>query len=158
MFYQKEDALTDPINATTDQSTVTLFPRLPYKLPTVSITATIVGLVMRMSSFGINDSIVAALGLGIVVWMGLIYAELLRRNRILRAIFKKYPKGIVWNSVCFYDKKCAGFCPHSVSLLKLANHETGATVVEDTFETGYQNYKFADIDTDFVLLPQGVNY
>ena len=111
---------------------------------------------MQMSSFGINDSIVAALGLGIVIWMGLIYAELLLRNRILRAIFKKYPKGIVWNSVCFYDKKCAGFYPHSVSLLKLANHETGATVVEDTFETGYQNYKFADIDTDFVLEPQMV--
>ena len=99
---------------------------------------------MRMSSFGINDSIVAALGLGIVVWMGLIYAELLLRNRILRAIFKKYPKGIVWNSVCFPDK-------NSVGLLKFDNHEIGATVVEDTFETGYQNYKFADIDTDFVL-------
>ena len=97
---------------------------------------------MRMSSFGINDSIVAALGLGIVVWMGLIYAELLLRNRILRAIFKKYPKGIVWNSVCFCDKKC---------------HETDATVVKDTFETGYQNYKFADIDTDFVLRHQRYN-
>ena len=92
---------------------------------------------MRMSSFGINDSIVAALGLGILVWMGLIYAESLRRFRILRAIFKKYPKGIVWNSVCFYGK--------------FTNHETDATVVKDTFETGYQNYKFADIDTDFVL-------
>ena len=109
---------------------------------------------MRMSSFGINDSIVAALGLGIVVWMGLIYAELLLRNRILRAIFKKYPKGIVWNSVCFYDKICDSFYPHSVDLLTFANHETDATVVEDRFETGYQNYKFADIDTDFVLRPQ----
>ena len=96
--------MTAPINATSDQSTATLFPRLPYKLPTVSITVTIGGLVMRMSSFGINDSIVAALGLGIVVWMGLIYAESFRRYRIHRAIFKKYPKGIVWNSVCFYDR------------------------------------------------------
>ena len=150
--------MTAPINATTDQSTVTLFPRLPYKLPTVSITVTIGGLVMRMNSFGINDSIVAALGLGILVWMGLMYAESLRRYRILRAIFKKYPKGIVWNSVCFYDKKCDGIYPHRVDLLEFDNHETDATVVEDTFETGYQNYKFADIDTDFVLLPQGVNY
>ena len=143
--------MTAPINATTDQSTVTLFPRLPYKLPTVSITVTIGGLVMRMNSFGINDSIVAALGLGIVVWMGLIYAELLLRNIILRAIFKKYPKGIVWNSVCFYDKKCDGIYPHRVDLLEFDNHETDATVVEDTFKTGYKNYKFADIDTDFVL-------
>ena len=150
--------MTAPINATSDQSTVTLFPRLPYKLPTVSITVTIGGLVMRMSSFGINDSIVAALGLGIVVWMGLIYAELLRRNRILRAIFKKYPKGIVWNSVCFYDKICNGLYPLRVDLLKFANHETDATVVNDTFETGYQNYKFADIDTDFVLRPELTRY
>ena len=148
--------MTAPINATSDQSTATLFPRLPYKLPTVSITATIGGLFMRMSSFGINDSIVAALGLGIVVWMGLIYAELLLRNRILRAIFKKYPKGIVWNSVCFYDKKCNefGLYPHSLSLTKLDDQFTDATVVEDRFETGYQNYKFADIDTDFVLSPE----
>ena len=113
---------------------------------------------MRMSSFGINDSIVAALGLGIVVWMGLIYAELLLRNIILRAIFKKYPKGIVWNSVCFYGKKCDGFYPHRVDLLKFANHGTDATVVKDTFETGYQNYKFADIDTDFVLRPEIQRY
>ena len=140
----KEDALTDPVNATSDQSTASLFPRLPYKLPTVAITATTGGLFMRMSSFGINDSIVAALGLGIVVWMGLIYVESFRRYRIHRAIFKKYPKGIVWNSVCFPDK-------NSVGLLKFDNYEIGATVVEDTFETGYQNYKFADIDTDFVL-------
>ena len=113
---------------------------------------------MRMSSFGTNDSIVAALGLGIVVWMGLIYAEFLRRNRILRAIFKKYPKGIVWNSVCFYDKKCDELAvyPHSLSLTKLDDQFTDATVVEDIFETGYQNYKFADIDTDFVLEPQMV--
>ncbi len=115
---------------------------------------------MRMSSFGINDSIVAALGLGIVVWMGLIYAELLRRNRILRAIFKKYPKGIVWNSVCFYDKKCDELAvyPQSLSLSKFDNHETDATVVEDIFETGYRNYKFADIDTDFVLRPEMQRY
>ncbi len=106
---------------------------------------------MRMSSFGVNDSIVAALGLGIVVWMGLVYAESLRCYRIHRAIFKKYPKGIVWNSVCFYDKKCDGIYPHRVDLLEFDNHETDATVVEDTFKTGYKNYKFADIDTDFVL-------
>ena len=148
--------MTAPINATSDQSTATLFPRLPYKLPTVSITATTGGLVMQMSSFGINDSIVAALGLGIVVWMGLIYAELLRRNRILRAIFKKYPKGIVWNSVCFLDFKCktANEYPFSFRISKFDNHETDATVVEDIFETGYQNYKFADIDKDFVLRPE----
>ena len=146
--------MTDPINATLDQSTATLFPRLSYKLPTVSTTATIGGLFMRMSSFGINDSIVAALGLGIVVWMGLIYAELLLRNRILRAIFKKYPKGIVWNSVCFYDKNCVGFYPHRVDLLKFANHETDATVVDCKSQTGFYNYKFADIDTDFVLRPE----
>ena len=110
---------------------------------------------MRMSSFGINDSIVAALGLGIVVWMGLIYAELLLRNRILRAIFKKYPKGIVWNSVCFYDNKYDYNKPYPYTLnySEADNHETDATVVEDRFETGYQNYKFADIDKDFVLRP-----
>ena len=109
---------------------------------------------MQMSSFGINDSIVAALGLGIVVWMGLIYAELLRRNRILRAIFKKYPKGIVWNSVCFYDEKDYNkFYPYILPYSEDENHETDATVVEDRFETGYQNYKFADIDKDFVFRP-----
>ena len=145
--------MTAPINATTDQSTVTLFPRLPYKLPTVSITVTIGGLVMRMNSFGINDSIVAALGLGIVVWMGLVYAESLRCYRIHRAIFKKYPKGIVWNSVCFHDKSSNEYLPllYCVDLLEFDNHETDATVVEDTFKTGYKNYKFADIDTDYVL-------
>ena len=149
-----------PITAASDQSTATLFPRLPYKLPTVSITVTIVGLVMRMSSFGINDSIVAALGLGILVWMGLIYAESLRRYRILRAIFKKYPKGIVWNSVCFHDKSSNEYLPllYCVDLLEFDNHETDATVVKDTFETGYQNYKFADIDTDFVLRPELQRY
>ena len=111
---------------------------------------------MQMSSFGINDSIVVALGLGIVVWNGLTYVELLRRNRILRAIFKKYPKGIVWNSVCFLDFKCKTWneYPFSFSISKFDNHETDPTVVEDTFETGYQNYKFADIDTDFVLRPE----
>ena len=136
--------MTDPINATSDQSTATLFPRLPYKLPVVAIAATFAALVMRMSSFGINDSIVAALGLGIVVWMGLIYVQSFRRWRIHRAIFTKYRKGIVWNSVCFHDK-------NSVGLLEFDNNEIGATVVDDTFETGYQNYKFGDIDTDFVL-------
>ena len=140
----KEDALTDPINATSDQSTATLFPRLPYKLPIALITATIGGLVMRLSGFGINDSLVAALGLGGVVWMGFVYVESFRRYRIRRAIFKKYPKGIVWNSACFLDK-------NSVGLQNFDNDEIGATVVEDAFETGYQNYKFADIDTDFVL-------
>ena len=50
-----EDALTDPINSTSDQSTATLFPRLPYKLPTALITATVAGLAMRMGGFGIND-------------------------------------------------------------------------------------------------------
>ena len=112
---------------------------------------------MRMSSFGINDSIVAALGLGIVVWMGLTYAELLLRNRILHAIFKKYPKGIVWNSVCFYDKRCdeLNFYPFSIKLSKFDNHETDATVVDCKSQTGFYNYKFADIDTDFVLRPEG---
>ena len=63
---------------------------------------------MQMSSFGINDSIVAAPGLGIVVWMGLIYAELLLRNRILRAIFKKYPKTCM-NYTNDYSKRYFGF-------------------------------------------------
>ncbi len=144
VFYQKEDALTDPINATSDQSTTTLFPRLPYKLPAVALTATLAALVMRMSRFGINDSIVAALGLGIVVWMGLIYVQSFRRWRIHRAIFTKYLNGFVWNSVCFHDK-------NSVGLLKFDNNGIGATVVDDTFETGYQNCKFGDIDTDYVL-------
>ena len=136
--------MTDPINATSDQSTATLFPRLPYKSPTALITATVAGLVMRMSGFGMNDSVVAALGLGGVGWMGFVYVESFRRYRIRRAIFKKYPKGIVWKAICFLDK-------NSVGLQNFDNDEIGATVVENTFETGYQNYKFADIDTDFVL-------
>ena len=84
--------MTDPIYATSDQSTATLFPRLPYKLPTVAITATLGTLVMRMSSFGINDSVVAALGLGVVVWMGLIYVQSFRRYRIHRAILRNIQK------------------------------------------------------------------
>ena len=44
--------------------------------------------------------------------------------------------------------------PFSFSISKFDNHETDSTAVEDIFETGYQNYKFADIDTDFVLRPE----
>ena len=61
--------------------------------------------------------------------MGLIYAELLLRNRILRAIFKKYPKGIVWNSVCFYDKKF-GMKLYPQVFVKFANR---FTLVVETF-------------------------
>ena len=116
--------MTDPINATSDQSTATLFLRLPYKLPAVALTTTLAALVMRMSSFGINDSIVAALGLGIMVWMGLIYVQSFRRWRIHRAIFTKYPKGIVWNSVCFHDKNSVGLLKSTIMRLGLQSSTT----------------------------------
>ena len=140
----KEDALTDPINATSDQSTTTLFPRLPYKLPTALITATIGGLVMRMSGFGINDSIVATLGVVGAMWFGSIFIESFRSNRIRRAIFKKYPNGVIWKDRLFTLKVTVG-------LTDFDNDEFGAAVVDGASETGYQAYLFSDIDVEFVL-------
>tara|TARA_Y100001968_G_C18935716_1_gene516378 strand:- start:7 stop:483 length:477 start_codon:yes stop_codon:yes gene_type:complete len=140
----KEDALTDPINATSDQSTATLFPRLPYKLPTALITATIGGLVMRMSGFGINDSVVATLGFVGAIWFGSIFIESFRSNRIRRAIFKKYPNGVIWKDRLFTLQVTIG-------LTDFDNDEIGAAVVDDASETGYQAYKFSDIDVEFVL-------
>jgi len=140
----KEDALTDPINATSDQSTTTLFPRLPYKLPTVLITATIAGLVMRMSGFGINDSVVGTLGFVGAIWFGSIFIESFRSNRIRRAIFKKYPNGVIWKDRLFTLQVTIG-------LTDFDNDEIGAAVVDDASETGYQACLFSDIDVEFVL-------
>ena len=140
----KEDALTDPINATSDQSTTTLFPRLPYKLPTALITATIGGLVMRMSGFGINDSIVATLGVVGAIWFGSFFIESFRSNRIRRAIFKKYPNGVIWKDRLFTLEVTVG-------LTDFDNDEVGAAVVDGSSETGYQTYRFSDMDVEFVL-------
>ena len=140
----KEDALTDPINATSDQSTTTLFPRLPYKLPTALITATVAGLVMRMSGFGINDSIVATLGFVGAIWFGSIFIESFRSNKIRRAIFKKYPNGVIWKDRLFTLEVTVG-------LTDFDNDEIGATVVDGASETGYQACLFSDIDVEFVL-------
>ena len=140
----KEDAVNDPINATSDQSTATLFPRLPYKLPTALITATIGGLVMRMSGFGINDSIVATLGFVGVIWFGSIFIESFRSNKIRRAIFKKYPNGVIWKDRLFTLEVTVG-------LTDFDNDEVGAAVVDGASETGYQAYKFSDIDVEFIL-------
>ena len=140
----KEDALTDPINATSDQSTATLFPRLPYKLPTALITATVSGLVVRMSGFGINDSIVATLGFVGAIWFGSIFIESFRSNKIRRAIFKKYPNGVIWKDRLFTLEVTVG-------LTDFDNDEVGAAVVDGSSETGYQAYKFSDIDVEFIL-------
>ena len=88
--------MDEMLNSATDNITVNQFPRLPYKLPTILITATLMGFVMRASGYGINHSAVAILGLTVSMWFGLIYIESFRRNRIRRAIFKKYPNGIIW--------------------------------------------------------------
>ena len=140
----KEDAVNDPIYATSDQSTATLFPRLPYKLPTALITATIGGLVMRMSGFGINDSIVATLGFVGAIWFGSFFIESFRSNRIRRAIFKKYPNGVIWKDQLFTLEVTVG-------LTDFDNDEFGAAVVDGSSETGYQAYKFSDIDVEFIL-------
>ena len=140
----KEDAVNDPIYATSDQSTATLFPRLPYKLPTALITATIGGLVMRMSGFGINDSIVATLGFVGAIWFGSFFIESFRSNRIRRAIFKKYPNGVIWKDRLFTLEVTVG-------LTDFDNDEFGAAVVDGSSETGYQAYKFSDIDVEFIL-------
>ena len=140
----KEDAVNDPINATSDQSTATLFPRLPYKLPTALITATVGGLVMRMSGFGINDSVVATLGFVGAIWFGSIFIESFRSNRIRRAIFKKYPNGVIWKDRLFTLEVTIG-------LTDFNNDEVGAAVVDGSSETGYQTYRFSDMDVEFVL-------
>ena len=140
----KEEALTDPINATSDQSTATLFPRLPYKLPTALMTATVGGLVMRMSGFGMNDSVVATLGFVGAIWFGSIFIESFRSNRIRRAIFKKYPNGVIWKDRLFTLQVTIG--PTDFD-----NDEFGAAVVDDASETGYQACLFSDIDVEFVL-------
>ena len=139
-----EDVLTAPINATSDQSTATLFPRLPYKLPTALITATIGGLVMRMSGFGINDSIVATLGFVGAMWFGSIFIESNRSDKIRRAIFKKYPNGAIWKDRLFMLEATTG-------LTDFDNDEVGAAVVDGASETGYQTYRFSDMDVEFVL-------
>ena len=136
--------MNDPIYATSDQSTATLFPRLPYKLPTALITATIGGLVMRMSGFGINDSIVATLGFVGAIWFGSIFIESFRSNKIRRAIFKKYPNGVIWKDRLFTLEVTIG-------LTDFNNDEVGAAVVDGSSETGYQAYKFSDIDVEFIL-------
>ena len=136
--------MNDPINATSDQSTATLFPRLPYKLPTALITATIGGLVMRMSGFGINDSVVATLGFVGAIWFGSIFIESFRSNRIRRAIFEKYPNGVIWKDRLFTLEVTIG-------LTDFDNDEVGAAVVDGASETGYQTYRFSDMDVEFVL-------
>ena len=136
--------MTDPIDATSDQSRTTLFPRLPYKLPIALITATVAGLVMRMSGFGINDSIVATLGFVGAIWFGSIFIESFRSNRIRRAIFKKYPNGVIWKDQLFTLEVTIG-------LTDFNNDEVGAAVVDGASETGYQKYRFSDMDVEFVL-------
>ena len=136
--------MADPIDATSDQSTATLFPRLPYKLPTALITATVGGVVMRMSGFGINDSIVATLGFVGAIWFGSIFIESFRSNRIRRAIFKKYPNGVIWKDRLFTLEVTVG-------LTDFDNDEVGAAVVDGASETGYPAYKFSDIDVEFIL-------
>ena len=40
---------------------------------------TITGFTMRLREFNVNDSIVAALGVGGIVWLGIVYLEVFRR-------------------------------------------------------------------------------
>ncbi|MEE3233377.1 MAG: hypothetical protein VX294_04360 [Candidatus Latescibacterota bacterium] len=136
--------MTDSINATSDQKTATLFPRLRYKLPTALITATVAGLAMRMSGFGINDSIVATLGVVGAMWFGSIFIESFRSNKIRRAIFKKYPNGVIWKDQLFTLEVTVGLTDFDID-------EFGAAVVDGASETGYQTYLFSDIDVEFVL-------
>ena len=99
---------------------------------------------MRMSGFGINDSIVATLGVVGAIWFGSFFIESFRSNRIRRAIFKKYPNGVIWKDRLFTLEVTVG-------LTDFDNDEFGAAVVDGSSETGYQAYKFSDIDVEFIL-------
>ena len=132
------------LNSATDNTTVNQFPRSPYKLPTVLITATLMGFVMRASGYGINDSVVAILGLTVSMWFGLIYIESFRRNRIRRAIFKKYPNGIIWKDQLFSRDI-------SIGKKDFDNEEIEAVAVDATSDTGFHSHKFSDLDIEFVL-------
>ena len=121
-----------------------IFPRLPYKFPITFLIITITGFTMRLREFNVNDSIVAALGVGGIVWLGIVYLEVFRRYRIRQAIFKQYPKGIIWNNRLFTVKTATG-------VIDFDNNEFGATDVDEFSPTGYGMYRFSDIDVDFVL-------
>ena len=126
-----------------------IFPRLPYKFPTTLFIVAITGFTMRLREFNINDSIVAALGVGGIVWLGIVYFEVFRRYRIRQAIFKQYPKGIIWKNRLFTVKTATGVTAFN-------HNEIGATDVNESYPTGYGMYRFSDIDVDFVLrIPLG---
>jgi hypothetical protein len=99
---------------------------------------------MRMSGFGINDSVVATLGFVGAIWFGSIFIESFRRNRIRRAIFRKYPNGVIWKDQLFTREI-------SIGKKDFNNDEIEATLVDESADTGYQSYKFADLDIEFVL-------
>ena len=104
---------------------------------------------MRLREFNINDSIVAALGVGGIVWLGIVYFEVFRRYRIRQAIFKQYPKGIIWKNRLFTVKT-------ATDITAFNHNEIGATDVDESYPTGYGMYRFSDIDVDFVLrIPLG---
>ena len=99
---------------------------------------------MRMNEFGISDTAAAAFGVSGIVWMVAVYVESLRRYKIRRAIFKKYPNGIIWQGTLFTNQLDFGTRDFDVD-------RVDAVSVEESSMTGYKDYMFSDVDIEYTL-------